>query len=121
MKIKRFIGDSKISGGNLPSGFSVKVPLTLDFTGVDLQEAIQLLCDSSSPRVKFCGYARDNWTKEEALEYAETGVTIHVRDCGREVLTPEQARRKAIANLLALMPGKSREEIEKFVDANTPK
>ena len=75
-----------VSGGSLPTGYSIRVTAEIDYSGVDVETlrgwatadrviALQRVLRATSP---------------EFLERLDNPLKIHATQCGNKIVTPEQ-------------------------------
>jgi len=115
------VGEISVSGGKLAEDQKFKIEVVLGFDGLSLDQAIKLLAESSSPRVKLQKVLRENTSASTLEKLEKTGLAVHVNDVTEPMLSDEEKRQKAVAAILAVMPGATVEQVEAFINANTPK
>ena len=95
-----------VKGGKLPDGFSVKINVNMDFTGVSPLELARCCAAGSSARVRLQTMLRGYKTKE-LNKLSLTGLDIHYNNIG--VTQPKD-------NLLAM----TREQFVKWLEDEFP-
>jgi len=78
----------RVSGGNLPHGFSAVIALTVDYTGTTEEERLSWC--TANRAIAWQRPARDKLSPDFLRELAKTGHTVHARDCGKALLSREE-------------------------------
>jgi hypothetical protein len=84
MKIKRAVS---VSGGTLPRDFSIVVPVEIDYSGCTDYETYGW---ASSNRVIAIQRTLRNQSVEFLRELAKNGLSVHARECGQSLKSPEE-------------------------------